>query len=359
MSWGEIQGHDQVVDRFRRAIGRNRLASTFLFIGPPGVGKRTFALRLAKAFLCESPKDDVLEPCGHCAACQQVDARTHPDLEVISKPKDRSFIPIELFIGDREHRMREGLCYRLSMKSYRGGYKIGIIDDADFLNQEGANCLLKTLEEPPPRSVLILIGTSEQRQLPTIRSRSQIIRFRPLDEAVVAELLVSQGLVDDHRHAARLAALSGGSLHRALELDDADLDEFRQTLLDQLSQADWDAVKFSKELATFVDGAGKDAPAKRERMIQVMGFAGEFYRQVMRCFSGMPIEGDAVLQRAITTAHGTWPGGAETAAACLERCLDAQTQVQANANQATLLDCWLDELATITRTASPLSYTSS
>jgi hypothetical protein len=121
----------------------------------------------------------------------------------------------------------------------------------------------------------------------------------------------------------------------------------------ELSQADWDAVEFSKEVAGFVDGAGKDAPAKRERMIQLMGFAGEFYRQVMRCFSGMPIEGDAVLQHAVTTAHGTWPGGAETAAACLERCLDAQTQVQANANQATLLDCWLDELATITRTASP------
>jgi DNA polymerase III subunit delta' len=354
MSWGEIQGHDSVVEQFRRAMANNRLASTFLFIGPPGVGKRTFAMRLAKAFLCEGAKSDALEPCGRCPACQQVDAGTHPDLEFISKPKDRSFIPIELFIGDRENRMREGLCYRISMKPYRGGYKIGIIDDADLLNQEGANCLLKTLEEPPPRSLLILIGTSEQRQLPTIRSRSQIIRFRPLDESIVADLLVSRGLIDDRRHAARLAALSGGSLRRALELDNADLDEFRQTLLAELSQAEWDSVELSKKVAGFVDGAGKDAPAKRERMVQLMGFAGEFYRQVMRCFSGMSIEGDAILQQAVTAAHDAWPGGAETAAACLERCLDAQTQVQANANQATLLECWLDELAAITRTASPL-----
>jgi DNA polymerase III subunit delta' len=320
-----------------------------------GIGKRTFAVRLAKAFLCESTKTDVLEPCDHCAACQQVDVQTHPDLEIISRPKDASFIPIRLFIGEGESRMRDGLCYRISMKSYRGGYKIGIIDDVDFLNQEGANCLLKTLEEPPPRTLLILIGTSEQRQLPTIRSRSQVIRFRPLDESLVAELLVSRGLVDDGRRAARLAALSGGSLHRALELDHADLDEFREKLFKQLSQADWDSVAFSKEVVVFVDSAGKDAPARRERMLQLMGFAGEFYRQVMRCFSGVPLEGDAVMQRAVTTAHGTWPGGAETAAACLERCLEAQTQVQANANQATLLECWLDELATITRTASPLS----
>jgi DNA polymerase III subunit delta' len=90
MSWGEIQGHDSVVEQFRRAMANNRLASTFLFIGPPGVGKRTFAMRLAKAFLCEGAKSDALEPCGRCPACQQVDAGTHPDLEFISKPKDKS-----------------------------------------------------------------------------------------------------------------------------------------------------------------------------------------------------------------------------------------------------------------------------
>ncbi|TVS15422.1 MAG: AAA family ATPase [Planctomycetaceae bacterium] len=355
MSWGEIQGHDQVIDQFRRAIANNRLASTFLFIGPPGIGKRTFAQRLAKAMLCESSRSDVLEPCGHCSACQQVDARTHPDLEVVSKPKDRSYIPLELFIGDREHRMREGLCFRMSMKSFRGGYKIGIIEDADFLRQEGANCLLKTLEEPPPRTLLILIGTSEQRQLPTIRSRSQIIRFRPLDESLVADLLVEHDMIGDPRQAARLAALSGGSLQRALELDDAALDEFRQSLLDQLSLADWDSVKFSKELAAFVDGAGKDPSAKRERIVQVMGMAGEFYRQMMRSCSGVPIEGDRPMHQAVAAALNAWPGDAETAAACLERCLDAQNQVQANANQATLLECWLDDLATTTRSASPLA----
>ena len=98
-------------------------------------------------------------------ACLQVDALTNPDLQIVSKPRDRNFIPVERFIGDREHRMSEGLCHDISLKPHYGGRKIAIIDDADFLNQEGANCLLKTLEEPPPKSLLILIGTSEQRAI--------------------------------------------------------------------------------------------------------------------------------------------------------------------------------------------------
>ena len=120
---------------------------------------------------------------------------THPDVHLLARPADKAFIPVELFIGDKEHRMREGLCYDISLKPYSGRRKVAIIDDADYFNKEGANCLLKTLEEPPPKSVLILIGTSEQRQLPTIRSRCQVVRFRPLAESDVAEILVEQGLV--------------------------------------------------------------------------------------------------------------------------------------------------------------------
>ena len=131
-----------------------------------------------------------MDPCEYCPSCLQVAARTHPDLEIVSKPEDKSFLPLELFIGDKEHRMKEGLCHRIAMKPFQGGRKIAIIDDADFLNAEGANCLLKTLEEPPPQSVLILIGTSPAKQLPTIRSRCQLIRFRPLRTDQVEELLL-------------------------------------------------------------------------------------------------------------------------------------------------------------------------
>src|SRR4029450_8202547 len=105
--------------------------------------------------------------------------------------------PLELLIGDAEHRMRAGLCYNIALKPFSARRKVAIIDDADYLNKEGANCLLKTLEEPPPKSLLIMIGTSEQRQVPTIRSRCQIVRFQPLAEEDVAELLLSTGVCED------------------------------------------------------------------------------------------------------------------------------------------------------------------
>ncbi len=225
-----ILGHDPILERFRRNLQQGRLASTFLFLGPSGVGKRTTALHLAQCLLCETTAADQLVACQTCPSCQQVAVLSHPDLVVISKPEDKNFIPVELFIGDREHRMRKGLCHDIALKPFCGGRKIAIIDDADYLNQEGANCLLKTLEEPPERSVIVLIGTSEQRQLPTIRSRCQIVRFGPLSEQVIARLLQehSEMAPDQIASAARRA---GGSLSGALELADAELDDARRDLI--------------------------------------------------------------------------------------------------------------------------------
>jgi len=347
MTWQGIHGHDAIVERFRCSLSRGRLASTFLFVGPAGVGKRTVALKLAQALLCRTNPQEQLAPCGHCPACAQVEALSHPDLEYVFKPKDKSFIPVETFIGDREHRMREGLCHNIALKPFCGGRKIAIIDDADLLNQEGANCLLKTLEEPPPRSVIILIGTSEQRQLPTIRSRCQVVRFAPLPRETVGELLLTRGLVEEKDEAYRMAELCRGSLQQALELADPSLWEFRLKLLDYLGRAEPDSVGFAKALAAFVEGAGKEAPPRRARMRQVMSFATEFYRQLMRSLAGAGIEGDEPMQRAVANAHRSRRFDEETAAACVDGCLDAQAHVEANANQATLLEWWTDEMAAI------------
>ena len=111
--------------------------------------------------------------------------------------------------------MREGLCHAIALKSFMGGRKIAVIDDADDLNVEGANALLKTLEEPPPDSLLILIGTSVERQLPTIRSRSQMIHFHPLPAETVERLLLARQSIEDPAEAARLARQCGGSLTRS------------------------------------------------------------------------------------------------------------------------------------------------
>src|SRR5262249_16407934 len=155
-----------------------------------------------------------------------------------------------------------------ALKPFMGGRKIAIIDDADALGDECANALLKTLEEPPPRSVLILIGTSPDKQLPTIRSRCQTIRFGPLETETVARILVSSGLVADEAEARRAAEFSAGSIMRAIELADDDLWTFRQALLRSLAGGTFDSVSLAREMVAFVEAAGKDAPPRRARARQ-------------------------------------------------------------------------------------------
>jgi len=345
MSWHGILGHDDVVEQYRRALKRGRLASSFLFAGPEGVGKRAFALKLAQALLCRTRPEAALEPCETCPSCAQVAAGTHPDLAVVERPKDRAFIPLELLIGDKEHRGREGLCHHLALKPYMGGRKAAVIDDADYLNPEGANCLLKTLEEPPPRSVLILIGTSPAKQLPTIRSRCQLIRFRALQPEVVAELLVSRGLVPDAADARRMAEHAEGSVQRALELAQPELWEFRQTLYGHLARPVLDSVQTARDVAAFVEEAGKQPAARRRRLRQLVGFAADFYRQLLRAEADAGPPADAELSTYVSQAVRSSSADFEQTAARLQRCLDAGEQIDRNANQSTLIEAWLDDLA--------------
>jgi len=341
MTWSNIQGHDEIVERFRRAVGRNRLASTFLFVGPPGIGKMKFARELAKALLCEQHPESDLMACDACPSCHQVAADSHPDFEIVGKPEDKSVIPIDVLIGDPDHRRREGLCHNISLKPFRGGRRIAIIDDADCLNQEGANCLLKTLEEPPARSVIILISASEQKQLPTIRSRCQVVRFTALPEETIGELLVSQNLVETPEEARRLARLGEGSMARAMEFADPAAWEFRQTLYEQLGNADWNPQKLTGMISAHVDEAGKEAAARRARLINVVNQTANYFRLAMRQSSGGQQVGDS--------RQSHWSDGATRAAECVDRCLVAEGHVHANANQATLIECWIDDLATLSR----------
>ncbi|MHB8970872.1 MAG: DNA polymerase III subunit [Pirellulaceae bacterium] len=345
MTLPQIIGHEHVWETFRRAIDQGRLASTFLFVGPPGIGKWSTAFGMAQALLCEMVPAQELRACQSCSACQQVAAHTHPDLLLIRKPDDKSFIPVESFIGDREHRMREGLCHDIAMKPFRGGRKIAIIDDADYLNQEGANCLLKTLEEPPLHSVIVLIGTSEQRQLPTIRSRCQTIRFAPLSDSQVATLLAESDLIADPARIPSLAARAEGSLKRAVELSDPELDVARSSLLQHLSQSDIDSVALAKHINEFVEAAGKDAPPRRARTRQVVLEAMNFYRGVMRRAVGADEHGDALNNQFLAAASPHWRGRADIASRCLDRCLTVLGEIDANANLATLIGCWVDDLA--------------
>ncbi len=343
MAWQGIEGHDDVVEQFRRALTRGRLASSFLFVGPEGVGKRAFALKLAQSLLCSVRPEADLQPCGQCPACAQVAAMTHPDLDLIAKPDDKSFLPLEMLIGDKDHRMRRGLCHNIAMKPFMGGRKVAIIDDADFLNAEGANSLLKTLEEPPPRSVLILLGTSSAKQLPTIRSRCQLVRFQPLAAQLVAEILLARGLIQDPAEAQRLAAHSGGSIARAVELADPQLWTFRTMLYQRLGAPLLLSVPLAEAVLAFMEQAGKETALRRPRLRQAILFAAEYYRQWARHLSGATDDELSPLE--IETAAPRLD--VLTATACADHCLQALEQLDRNAHPTALVESWLDGLAAL------------
>jgi DNA polymerase III subunit delta' len=326
--WHGILGHDEVVEQFRRTLAAGRLASTYLFVGPAGVGKKRIALELARCLLCQTTTDAALDTCGECESCRLFAAGNHPDLEVVGLPADKSELPISLFVGDNEHRNQEGLCHRISLKPFLGGRRVAIIDDADHFNASSANCLLKTLEEPPPHSLLILLGTSPARQLPTIRSRSQIIRFRPLSAEEVAKILLDTGAAPDQKQAARLAELSEGSVERAVELADPGLEEFRGSFLKALSATSVDGVRLGRLVQAFVDEAGKEASLKRSRLRTTIGYAVEYFRAEMRESGEIAVRRDPTE---VVTA--------------IDACLTALEQVERNANLGLVIQNWCEELA--------------
>ena len=344
MSWCGIEGHDDVVNRFRTSLQRGRLASTFLFVGKSGIGKKKFARRFAQALLCSHAADEELAPCLQCDSCLQIEAGSHPDVEQVNKPVDKSTIPIELFIGDLKNRNKDGLCYRLALRPSIGDRRIAIIDDADFMNQEGANCLLKTLEEPPPRSILILLATSEQRQLPTIRSRCQTVRFQPLSLEFVTQHLREINPELSEADAAERAWLGEGSLDQALEFVDPELEGFRCELWESLgSAAQTDYLKITKDISTFVDSAGKEAPKRRQRLRHTIRLFMLFYRQLMLTSFESSTEAKGLLGKQAQAAQRAGQG--EATPVQIDRCLQALREVDANANLATLIECWIDDVA--------------
>jgi DNA polymerase-3 subunit delta' len=320
--WHGILGHDEVVEQFRRTLASGRLASTYLFVGPPGVGKRRFAIELAHSLLCLESDEAALEPCGNCDSCRMFAASNHPDLELIGLPPDKATLPIDLFIGDREHRNQEGLCHRIGLRPFFGRRRIAIIDDADHFGIPSANCLLKTLEEPPPSALLILIGTSPSRQLPTIRSRSQVVRFHGLDVETVAKILIESGAVTERQLALRAAELSEGSVERARQFADPSLWSFREQLSSALTASPIDSVRLARAVQAFVDEAGKESSQRRDRLRVVIGFAVEFFRSKLR--RDQPHEAD--LQS-------------------LEACLASLEQIDRNANLGLVIQHWCEELS--------------
>jgi DNA polymerase-3 subunit delta' len=222
MAFREILGQERIISYLKTAGQKGRLSHAYLFLGPEGVGKACTARALAAALNCLAPRKDG-DACGGCASCRRLAAGVHPDFLVIGPTPESQQIKIGQI---REFR-------RLTTyPPFGDGWRVALIKPGEAMTDEAANALLKTLEEPPERHLLVLTARVEADLLPTVVSRCHKLAFVPLPAALVArELRGRRGLAPPQ--ARLLAALSGGSLGRALTLDpEAILAQRRQVLAD-------------------------------------------------------------------------------------------------------------------------------
>lgn len=344
MAWRRIFGHQSAIEAFNRAFQRGRLAHAYLFVGPAGIGKRHFADELAKALLCENRPENRLEACDRCSSCQLVDAGTHPDCFSAARPEDKANLPIEV--------VRE-LCRKLSLKPVRGLCKVAILDDADDLNdpitqQAAPNAFLKTLEEPPPGSVLILVGTGIDQQLPTIVSRCQIVRFDPLPEPLVVECLRAAG-VTDPALLQRAARLGDGSPGQALALAEPAFWEFRRALVSGFAKAPFDSVGLSRAWMAFAEEAGKEMSAQRRRAAVMLRLLIDFLTDALALSQQGEPRRSAPEDRPALEALAR--SGPEVLLEVLERCLEADRQIDRRVQLVLVLEALLDAIGQRLRAA--------
>lgn len=274
-NWG-IVGHEWVVSALQRMMAAERVPHALLFVGPPGIGKRTLARTLARALECTA--ELASRPCGACRPCLRIADGNYPDVRFIETERavagkqDRRDISIDQI---------RALQHQMSLKPYEGRWVIGIIADAHTMSDAAANCLLKTLEEPQQRAVLILTAPDTGQLLPTIVSRCQVFPLRSLAPAAAEAALIERFGVAA-AHAADLARLSGGRIGWAARAAaGGDVLALRIRRLDALQQV-LSASRGQRvsQAATLADEHGKGADG-RDAVYETLDLWVSWWRDVL------------------------------------------------------------------------------
>jgi len=260
MALSEIIGHEKQLAVLLAALAQQRLHHAYLFVGAEGVGKRTVALSLARVIHCSEKSGDF---CGQCVNCERIQDGNHPDVRVIAPLPDKKEISI-LQIREIEK--------ELNFRSFSGGKKIAIIDPATLMNLASQNALLKTLEEPPQDSVLILIAPNVGGLLPTLRSRCLRLSFSPLRRDLLAGFLTTKGM--NPETANFIAAISGGSPGAAVNIDIEDARERRQFWSGMLSDLKAGRYRTATEAAEML-------ASNKEETAQFLQWAETWYRDLL------------------------------------------------------------------------------
>lgn len=271
ISWGNLIGHAATTDYLKKIIAEENFPHAVIFAGVEGIGKRLTAEICAAALLCENPHDG--EPCGTCESCHLVAARTHPDFYVVEAEATKTARNIK--IGQIRDMQAEA-----SLRPINSARRVVIIDGAELMNNAAANCLLKTIEEPPSQTIFILLTANRSSLLMTIRSRCMTINFDKLKATEIRDALISRGV--EGSEAERLSVIAGGSFGRALMLQESGGEQLRETALDvteKISRAELaseEIFKFGAQVAEWSRDKFADFLIHVQKILRDVCFAEEF-----------------------------------------------------------------------------------
>jgi DNA polymerase-3 subunit delta' len=314
MPFSEVRAQERATGSLRAALRRGTLHHAYLLGGPAGVGKGTAARLLAQAANCEGglagPAGLREDPCGTCLPCRKIAHGTHPDVLVLAEEREmvrrKAWEPEGGRSPSRDivvAQVRDLVDHRLALRRFEGRRRVVVIDPADAMNVQAQNALLKTLEEPPDDTTLVLVSSSPDALLPTIRSRCLRVAFAPLPDGVVAELVVAsararagakglggEALARIEAEARAVAPLSGGSVTRAealLGAEQAGLNASLRAAAALRADEPLGWLAFARSLGrTGQDGAEGDDGSDRERVAELGQALLAWWRDVLAVQAG-------------------------------------------------------------------------
>jgi DNA polymerase III subunit delta' len=251
-NWNLI-GHEWAVDMLKKHVVNGTTRHAYLFAGPPGLGRRTLALRFAQALNCQTPIEAGI-PCGECRNCKQIAAMQHADLTIIQADSEGGTLKVDQI---REARRS------LTFKPYQANYRVALFLRFQEANDNAANALLKTLEEAPSYAVLILTADNPEQLLPTIVSRCEVLRLRPLKIEGIQSALENRGI--ESGQARLIAHISGGRFGYAMRLieNEALLEKREERLNDLQSLISASRV----EKFAYADKLARDKESMRQAVL--------------------------------------------------------------------------------------------